>query len=57
MTVALDGIHRGDHILGADVATAAVNIVEQASYVRESPFIFAGSGVVVGEEAESLAAW
>jgi hypothetical protein len=43
--------------LGADVATAAVNIVEQASYVRESPFIFAGSGVVVGEEAESLAAW
>jgi putative NADH-flavin reductase len=38
--IALDGIHRGGALSRADAATAMVDIMEQASYVRASPFIF-----------------
>jgi putative NADH-flavin reductase len=38
--IAVEGIHRGGSISRADVAAAMVDIMEHASYVRESPFLF-----------------
>jgi putative NADH-flavin reductase len=38
--IAVDAIHRSGAISRADVAIAMVDIIENRSFVRESPFVF-----------------